>query len=192
MARSRRNVKYKKKRKLRPEYKIILVGSLLLFVLMAYFVSSLILKEADRTYSDPIARINSTDELNDKTKEALTLFLRITKDKGLDVMVTETYRTQERQDYLYSQGRTTKGPVVTWTRNSMHNKRNAFDIAKNLAGHEYDDIDFFKQCAEIAKSIGLEAGFYWENGQQDMPHFQMATFGKVTYPEGYQKNENAN
>jgi len=192
MGQSRSALKYKKKRKFRPEYKIILVGSLLLFVFMVYFVSSLILKEEDRTYSDPLDRINSADELNGKTKEALTLFLGIAKDKGLDVMVTETYRTQERQDYLYSQGRTAEGSVVTWTRNSMHSKRNAFDIAKNLAGHEYDDVDFFRQCAEIAESIGLEAGFYWENGQQDMPHFQMSTFGKVTYPEGYQKNENAN
>ena len=192
MAQSRATLKYKKKRKLKPEYKIILVGSLLLLIFMVYFVSSLILKEEDRSYSDPTARINSADELNDKTKEALTLFLRIAKDQGLDVMVTETYRTQERQDYLYSQGRTAEGSVVTWTRNSMHSKRNAFDIAKNLAGHEYDDVDFFRQCAEIGESIGLEAGFYWENGQQDMPHFQMSTFGKVTYPEGYQKNENAN
>lgn len=192
MGQSKVILKHKKKRKLRPEFKIILVGSLLLFVFMAYFVSSLILKEEDRSYSDPLARINSADELNDKTKEALTLFLRIAKDKGLNVMVTETYRTQERQDYLYSLGRTAKGSVVTWTRNSMHTKRNAFDIAKNVAGHEYDDIDFFRKCAEIGESIGLEAGYYWENGQQDMPHFQMATFGKVIYPEGYQKNENSN
>ena len=192
MGQSRATLKYKRKRKLRPEYKIILVGSLLLFVFMVYFVSSLILKEEDRVYSDPLARINSAEELNDKTKEALELFLRIAEDKGLDVLVTETYRTQERQDYLYAQGRTVEGSVVTWTRNSMHTKRNAFDIAKNVAGHEYDDVDFFEQCAEIAESIGLEAGYYWENGQQDMPHFQMSTFGKVNYPEGYQKYEKAN
>ena len=192
MGQSKATLKYKKKRMLRPEYKIILVGTLLLLIFMVYFVSSLILKQEDRSYADPLARINSADELNDKTKESLALFLRITKDKGLDVLVTETYRTQERQDYLYSQGRTAKGSVVTWTRNSMHTKRNAFDIAKNVAGHEYDDVDFFEQCAEIAESIGLEAGYYWKNGQQDMPHFQMSTFSKVIYPEGYQKNEKAN
>ena len=192
MGQSRATLKYKRKRKLRPEYKIILVGSLLLFVFMVYFVSSLILKEEDRVYSDPLARINSADELNDKTKEALELFVRIAEDNGLDVLVTETYRTQERQDYLYAQGRAVEGSVVTWTRNSMHTKRNAFDIAKNVAGHEYDDVDFFEQCAEIAESIGLEAGYYWKNGQQDMPHFQMPTFGKVIYPEGYQKYEKAN
>ena len=192
MGQSKATLKYKKKRKLRPEYKIILVGTLLLLIFMVYFVSSLILKQEDRSYADPLARINSADELNDKTKEALELFVRIAKDNGLDVLVTETYRTQERQDYLYAQGRTVEGSVVTWTRNSMHTKRNAFDIAKNVAGHEYDDVDFFEQCAEIAESIGLEACYYWKNGQQDMPHFQMATFGKVIYPEGYEKNENSN
>lgn len=37
-----------------------------------------------------------------------------------DFGVHETLRSPERQAALYSQGRTTPGPVVTWTRRSNH------------------------------------------------------------------------
>jgi len=183
-----RAVRHQKKRKMRPEYRIILFGSGLIFLLVVYFAGSLIFKSEERVYTDPLLRISSLDELDDKTREAAELFLRIARDQGLNVTITETYRTQERQDYLYTQGRTRGGAVVTWTRNSRHTKRDAFDIAKDSPGHEYDDTAFFKKCADIGESIGLEAGFYWKNGQQDMPHFQMTTFGKLIYPEGYERS----
>lgn len=85
-------------------------------------------------------------------------------------MIIETYRTQERQDFLYAQGRANNENIVTWTRNSYHIKRKAFDIAKNEKGNEFGDEDFFRKCAEIGESVGLEAGYYWEN--QDMGHFE--------------------
>jgi D-alanyl-D-alanine carboxypeptidase. len=139
-----------------------------------------------RTYIDPYARIDSLDELDEKTREAALLFLEIAEDRGLDVIVTETYRTQERQDYLYAKGRTAPGSIVTWTKDSRHTRRNAFDIAKNVIGHEYDDPEFFRKCAEIAKSIGLTAGYYWEPNQ-DMPHFETDIFTRIKYPDGYNK-----
>lgn len=181
-------IRKQKKRRMRPKYRIILVGSGLLLVLAVLFVSSRIFNVEERTYSHPLRRISDLNELDDKTREAAELFLQIARGQGLDVIITETYRTQERQDYLYSLGRTAKGSVVTWTKNSKHTERNAFDIAKDSPGHEYDDVAFFEKCAEIGESIGLEAGFYWKNGQQDMPHFQMSPFGRVTYPEGYERN----
>jgi peptidoglycan L-alanyl-D-glutamate endopeptidase CwlK len=139
-----------------------------------------------RTYAYPYVRIDSLDELDDKTREAAILFLEIVEDHGLDVVVTETYRTQQRQDYLYAKGRTAPGSIVTWTKNSSHTKRNAFDIAKNSPGHEYDDPEFFRKCAEIAKSIGLTAGYYWEPNQ-DMPHLETDIFTRIRYPDGYDK-----
>lgn len=139
-----------------------------------------------RTYEDPYARIDSLDELDEKTREAALLFLEIAEDEGLDVTVTETYRTQERQDHLYAKGRTSPGSIVTWTKDSRHTRRNAFDIAKDSPGHEYDDPEFFRKCAEIARSIGLTAGYYWETNQ-DMPHFETDIFTRIRYPEGYEK-----
>ncbi|MFJ7914785.1 MULTISPECIES: hypothetical protein [unclassified Lysinibacillus] len=35
-----------------------------------------------------------------------------------NIFITETYRSQEPQNYLYAQGRTRLGQIVTWTLNS--------------------------------------------------------------------------
>lgn len=138
---------------------------------------------------DPQSRIAELDQLNRRTREAAELFLRIAKDRGLPVMITETYRTPERQAQLYAQGRTAPGPVVTWTKNSQHTHRNAFDIAKNVVGEEYTDLEFFKEAAEIGRLIGLEAGYDWDDGRQDMPHFQLGPFTRIVYPKGYTRKE---
>jgi peptidoglycan L-alanyl-D-glutamate endopeptidase CwlK len=47
---------------------------------------------------------------------------------GHRIRVSEVYRPQARQDALYAQGRTKKGPVVTWTRKSKHTERKAMDV----------------------------------------------------------------
>ncbi|MFJ7890105.1 M15 family metallopeptidase [Lysinibacillus xylanilyticus] len=43
-----------------------------------------------------------------------------------NIFITETYRSQERQKYLYEQGRTRPGTIVTWTLNSNHKSRLAW------------------------------------------------------------------
>ena len=165
------------------------LGMMALFVIMllVLFLQTIFTEEEARVYENPQDRISSLLELNDKTREAAELFLKIAEEEGLPVLITETYRTQERQEYLYEQGRTRPGQIVTWTKNSNHTKRNAFDIAKNVPGEEYSDLDFFRKCAEIGKEIGLSPGYYWEDGKQDMPHFEMPRFGRVKYPEGYKE-----
>jgi len=45
-----------------------------------------------------------------------------------NIFITETYRSQERQKYLYAQGRTRPGQIVTWTLDSNHKSRLAWDI----------------------------------------------------------------
>lgn len=165
------------------------LGMMVLFVLMLLllFLQNIGRAEQDVSFGNPLERISSLEELNDKTREAAELFLRIAEEEGLPVLITETYRTQERQEYLYEQGRSRPGQVVTWTKNSNHTKRNAFDIAKNVPGEEYSDLEFFRRCAEIGREIGLSPGYYWEEGKRDMPHFEMKRFGRVQYPEGYER-----
>jgi len=112
------------------------------------------------------------NELLPEVKKGAELFLEECKRQGLNVLITETYRSQERQNYLYEQGRTRPGKKVTWTKKSKHTSRRAFDICKNVRGKEYDNSDgFFKKCADIAVSIGFTAGYYWD--KQDMPHIQL-------------------
>lgn len=109
-------------------------------------------------------------ELDKETREACLVFLEVCKCVGLEVCITETYRSQLRQDHLYEQGRSRPGQVVTWTRQSKHTGRRAFDICKNQKGEEYSDQAFFKKCGAIGKAIGLTWGGEWD--VPDYPHFE--------------------
>lgn len=93
-------------------------------------------------YDYPV--IKDIDELEEDTREKCLEFLKLCQEEGLPVMIIETYRTQERQDFLYAQGRANDNNVVTWTRSSYHTRRKAFDIAKNEKGNEFGDDDFLK------------------------------------------------
>lgn len=109
-------------------------------------------------------------ELDQDTQMAVAEFMRICKEKGLPIRIFETYRPQARQDYLYAQGRTRPGDKVTWTLNSFHTTRRAVDVIhKDLLWNAPES--FWKAIAEVGKSIGLNAGYYWN--KQDKPHFQL-------------------
>jgi peptidoglycan L-alanyl-D-glutamate endopeptidase CwlK len=71
------------------------------------------------------------------------------------------------------------GKVVTWTRNSRHTKRDAFDIAILLSGKPVwnvkvdvndDNIPDYQQAGEVGEACGLTWGGRWK--QPDYPHFQ--------------------
>lgn len=110
------------------------------------------------------------------------VFLDLCKAEGLPVLVTQTVRDAEYQASLYAQGRTKPGSIVTNQKTpSFHSDKAglAFDIAKNVKGHEYDDAAFFRKCGEIGKKIGFSWGGDWLS-LQDKPHFQWDSGGKYT------------
>lgn len=111
------------------------------------------------------------NELTHRAQTACKLFLAKCKSQGLDVLITETYRSQARQDYLYAQGRTRLGKKVTWTKNSRHTSRRAWDICKNAKGKEYSDTEFFRKCGQVAKELGIIWGGTWST--PDLPHFEI-------------------
>jgi hypothetical protein len=101
-------------------------------------------------------------------------FLKVCAARGLKVLVTNTVRDDEYQAYLYAQGRTRPGNLVTNAKKpSFHSDKAglAFDICKNQKGQEYSDKAFFYACADIGKSMGFEWGGDWKS-LVDMPHFQ--------------------
>ncbi|SFD61132.1 M15 family metallopeptidase [Bacillus sp. UNCCL81] len=108
------------------------------------------------------------NELLPVAQKACKLFLKECKKANLDIFITETYRSQERQDYLYSYGRTREGEKVTWTRSSNHTGRLAWDIAVNKPKDLYD-FTSFKKAGEIAKKLGITWGGTWK--EADNPHF---------------------
>lgn len=116
--------------------------------------------------------IRDIGALTENAQTACRLFLAECEKAGLNVLITETYRSAERQEYLYSLGRTRAGKKVTWTKNSRHTSGRAWDICKNVKGAEYSDSEFFKECGRIAKSLGITWGGEWKT--PDYPHFEIS------------------
>lgn len=112
------------------------------------------------------------NELSSVAKKACTLFLDECKKANVDIFITETYRSQARQNYLYEQGRSRPGQKVTWTRSSNHTGRMAWDIAVNPPKNLYDEPTL-KKAGAIAKKLGIEWGGTWSKANLDMPHFEV-------------------
>ncbi|MCA0971944.1 M15 family metallopeptidase [Halobacillus litoralis] len=106
------------------------------------------------------------------------------EQKGIDVVITEGHRTEERQKKLYAQGRSTEGNIVTYAKagESYHNYGLAIDFALRTEGGDVvwdtqrDDNGNGKadwlEVARIAKDMGFEWGGDWTNFK-DYPHLQM-------------------
>ncbi len=134
-------------------------------------------------------------DLQEITQKACNLFLNECKKNNLNVAITETVRTQERQNYLYCQGRTATTCInagitpefayqhanptankVTWTLNSNHKNGYAWDIHENVTGtngEQWANTEFFYTCGQIAQKLGITWGGLWTT--QDLCHFQIDT-----------------
>ncbi|WP_051405039.1 M15 family metallopeptidase [Bacillus cihuensis] len=110
------------------------------------------------------------NELHPVAQRACRLFLDECKKASIYIFITETYRSQARQDYLYAQGRTRQGQKVTWTLKSNHTGRMAWDIAVSPPLGLYD-VNTLKKAGEIAKKLGITWGGTWST--PDMPHFEV-------------------
>ncbi|MCL2461031.1 MAG: M15 family metallopeptidase [Defluviitaleaceae bacterium] len=120
--------------------------------------------------------IRDITQLSPVMQRGAAEFLKRCQAAGLPVLITETYRTPERQKELYAQGRTAPGAVVTWTTTSPHMYRCAFDICRNIKGQEWDDSDnFYAKCGAIWQGMGGVWGGSWT--PQDKPHMEF-TDGK--------------
>lgn len=97
-------------------------------------------------------------------------FLQHCQHAGYTVFITEGYRSQERQNKLYAQGRTKRGRKVTWTLNSLHTQGIAIDIAFNEDPIYPTDIEDWLDVGYIAELNGIDWGYtLWG---RDLPHFQ--------------------
>jgi peptidoglycan L-alanyl-D-glutamate endopeptidase CwlK len=109
---------------------------------------------------------------------------------GFEITFIEGLRTDARQLELYAQGRTTKGPIVTWTLESKH-KRQASGFGEAIDGaHISGKSVLWNDCDKIAKcmfeaadmlSAKIRWGADWdmdgkprEKGETDSPHFELA------------------
>jgi hypothetical protein len=105
---------------------------------------------------------------------------------GHGAMVYEGFRTQARQQYLYAQGRTAPGDIVTdkngTTNLSNHQKCLAADIVGVTNGQPSWDCPsaFWAYLQHLAHLDGLTSGSDW-TGLVDQPHVEVKTSQVTTY-----------
>ena len=119
----------------------------------------------------PVDTANSdTDALNPDFRARLgRVISRMHDEFGKDVQLVEGFRTQSRQDFLYDQGRTRPGDVVTWTKSSKHTLGLAADV---MIDGSYTDATGFQQLAQIAAQEGLRT-----LGAKDPGHIELPARG---------------
>ncbi len=135
-------------------------------------------------------------DLHPTVSSMAQLALNECRRKGLEVLVTCTYRSNLEQDELYAQGRTKPGPIVTNARGgqSAHNftmggrpaalgldivplrlgkpvwglKGNGMD--DNPADDSTDDLEYWQRVRACFEAAGLKSGSRWTI--RDWPHME--------------------
>jgi len=100
---------------------------------------------------------------------------------GVHPLITEAYRSFERSDELYAQGRTKPGQIVSNARGgqSLHNYGLAIDFVLIVNGKMVWEVNAdWMTVVKVFKKYGFEWGGDW-NSLKDYPHFQK-TFGLTT------------
>ncbi|WP_081988539.1 M15 family metallopeptidase [Halobacillus sp. BBL2006] len=122
--------------------------------------------------------------LHPKVEEYKNNLIASSKERGIDIVITEGHRSMERQNELYDRGRSTDGDIVTYAEGgeSYHNYGLAIDFALRLEngnvvwdmnrdGNGNGEADWL-EVVSLAKDMGFEWGGDFSNFK-DYPHFQM-------------------
>lgn len=95
--------------------------------------------------------ITTVDALDPDLQQKLArVMARMQEETGKTVTVNETFRTQDRQNALFAQGRQTAGEIVTWTQSSKHTQGRAVDVVVDGGS-----ADAYKTLQRIANEEGL-------------------------------------
>jgi RHS repeat-associated protein len=148
---------------------------------------SSVLRIATTEYTRPddrptwdISTNRRTRELHPSVSTAARQFINtVESELGIQLRITQGYRSIAEQDALYAQGRTTPGEVVTNARGgeSYHNYGLAFDVVEMVNGRANwnTTLQNWSRIGVIGPRFGLEWGGNWTTFV-DRPHFQI-TFG---------------
>lgn len=117
--------------------------------------------------SEP-SRYSGVDRLSPEFGYRLGRLMQWMCERGLRPKVFETWRSRERQRWLWGYGRThhVGHPEVTWTKESRHEKGLAADVIDEQRG--WSSGAFFDRLSEGAAKFGLETL------PHDRGHVQMA------------------
>lgn len=126
--------------------------------------------------------LNSRDlkDLRADVRANVEILLSLCRAQEMKVLITQTKRDNEYQAYLYAQGRTRPGSIVTNSKTTtFHGAGLAVDFCQNIKGAEYKEAAFFQNVAILAKHMGFSWGGDWKSFP-DFPHLQWDNHGKYT------------
>jgi hypothetical protein len=116
--------------------------------------------------ANPTTPQTATDGLDPEFRAKLNAVIARMNEAGSNVSIVETVRSQDRQDMLFAQGRTTPGNVVTWTQDSAHKQGRAADV---IVDGSWNNPKGFALLQQIAKEEGLKT-----LGAADPGHLELA------------------
>lgn len=131
---------------------------------------------------------NSLDVLPVGMRTQVDCTLAKMKAGGFDAAVFETYRSDERQRFLYSYGRTRPGPRVTnvaTAATGLHYWTLAVDVIDRRK-HWDASPKFWHWLGQHAESCGLIAGAFWRSFP-DQPHLQYAAWESASQRPAWAK-----
>ena len=101
--------------------------------------------------------------------EAVRYLLAWADHYGLDPVVTEGYRTRERQELLYAQGRTRPGAIVTQARGgeSAHN----YGLAADITSRDGYGSAKARAIHTLAQQIGFGT-ISWDEPHVEWPNWR--------------------
>jgi len=115
-------------------------------------------------------------KLDQTFRRKLEAVIRDLAGHGIKAFVTDGFRSVERQQWLWAQGRTRKGPVVTKCdgvrRKSAHQSGYAADIAfRGAKLYPPGDSPVWELLGSSAKAHELSWGGTWKF--KDRPHIEL-------------------
>lgn len=117
----------------------------------------------------------SLDLLDKGFKHTILRWLELCSAAGLDILVVCTLRDNEYQDFLYAQGRTTKGRICTYAKGgqSKHNHGKALDFCVMDGKRcDWDDVQGFTKAGLIAEKLGLSWAGRWNGKIKELGHIE--------------------
>ncbi|MDC3220638.1 M15 family metallopeptidase, partial [Flavobacteriales bacterium] len=111
-------------------------------------------------------------------RERATAFInKMDKEQGIKLRITSDghFRSFEKQDELYSRGRSQAGRIITNAKagESYHNYGLAFDLVEIKDGKALWDNPNWNRIGEMGKSFGFNWGGDWRSFK-DYPHFELS------------------
>lgn len=153
-------------------------------------VDQLTLAALERVNADTLTSLDKIDKRNKKVhlhpkfRKKLATFAETLAARGMDVLITDGFRSFAEQDRLFEQGRSTPGDIVTGSRGgfSNHNYGLAVDMYPVIQGQVLVKVpngpnrarflEIQQAIIDEAEGLGLFSGVHFTN-LVDTPHVQL-------------------